>query len=167
MPEDRDEPEWIEKAVDWYALPSSERVPSTAKEFYESIGVPESTFFRRTSTPEFDAKVIQKALSGAKKYTSNVLEALRVKAVQQGNVLAQISFLKLVVQLAERFSHEEKKTVEFKTIYEFVEKTSKELEELGVDVNSIPINTNGISVKDFQDNKAAEGGNAGDAPTQS
>ena len=137
--EEIEEPSWIQEAVEWFAKPSDMRVPATQQEFYEQHGVSSATFYRRISQADFDARVIELALSSARKHTPDVLEALRVKGVEQGNVLALMSFLKLVVQLAEKFSHEEKKTFEYKTIHEFVARTSKQLEEKGIDISKLSI----------------------------
>jgi hypothetical protein len=146
------EPEWIEKAIDWYAAPDSEREPKTVTEFYESMGVARATFYYHTSKPDFDSRVIRKALSSAKKYTSNVLEALRQKAMG-GNVLAQMTFLKFVAELAERFKHEEKTTIENRTIIELVEKTSKKLEKDGVNIEQL---LEGITVRTQGDSNTPE-----------
>lgn len=132
-----EEPSWIQKAVEWYALPSEQRQPKGVLEFIATLGVPVSTFYKKTSTKEFDQRVVELSLSSAKKHTPDVLEALRIRAVEQGNVLAQINFLKLVVQLAERFSHEEKQTFENRTIIELVDRTAKDLTKKGVNVDNI------------------------------
>lgn len=129
-------PEWYDEAVEWYALPSDERVPQTAKDWYTERGINERTFFRWTDKEEFNVDVVTLSLSKAKKKTADVLKSLAAKAIA-GSVNAQIAWLKYINQIAERISREEKVSVESKTIFEIIEKTSKQLEEKGVNVEQL------------------------------
>lgn len=161
MPENDNRPAWYDDAVEWYALPTHLRRPKTAQEWYNERGVNERTFYRWTDKEEFNTDVVTLALSKAKKKTADVLAALADRALN-GSVNAQIAWLKYINQIAERISREDKVTTESKTIFEIIDKTSKKLEEDGVNVDELQRLLQSVTV-----NKPKDSSDLPDAPSKS
>lgn len=128
------EKSWIEGAVEYMALPQDLREPESITEYCKQLGVPRATFYYEMSKTEIQKRIVERAVVYAKKDLPEVLDVLGQKA-KTGNTRAIELYLKYVAELAEKFTKEEKQTVEYKTVHELVINTNKELKDMGVNVD--------------------------------
>lgn len=98
-PEEKEEL-W-DKVADWFSIPEDERSPKTQTKMYNSLGIPERTWFDNTAKASFLEKVTTKALSKAKKRLPEVLRSMQKKA-EEGSEKSVEMFLKYIAQLSEK-----------------------------------------------------------------
>lgn len=103
MNDEEKEKMWDDIA-NYLSLPEAERVPQTNKELYESLGLPERTFYDKLRNRKFMRLVVQKSLIQAKKYFPRVISALQ-KNVEEGKEKSIEMFIKYVGEVADKIDH--------------------------------------------------------------
>jgi hypothetical protein len=93
--------DWIEKAIEYEALPKSLREPQKKGDFIKSLGIPESTYRWTLSKDENQDKIIKLSFRQARKRTPDVLKKLGEKA-EQGNDTSITQFMEYVLEIKKR-----------------------------------------------------------------
>lgn len=90
---------WIDKMIEREATPKQLR-EGTNEAFCAKYGISDALYYYHSSKPEIKAKVVEIALTNAKKYVPEVLENLGERA-QSDNKAAEL-YMKFILQLTEK-----------------------------------------------------------------
>lgn len=92
--------DWRQEALEYFATPKSLRT-ETQVAFCAKRGIPESTFYYFTHTPEFKKKLLYVCIDNAKDKAPEVLRKLGEMAAE-GDTTAMTLYLKFILELAEK-----------------------------------------------------------------
>lgn len=98
---DEEKSEMWNEIADYLAIPEDERVPSTQKELYESLGIPERTFYWKLQEESFMRLVVKKSLVKAKKFLPKILKVLQ-KNAEEGKERSIEMFMEYAGELSKK-----------------------------------------------------------------
>jgi len=118
---------WNEIA-DYLAIPEDERKPATNKELYESLGIPERTFYWKLQEENFMRLVVRKSLIKAKKFLPKVLKVLQ-KNAEEGKERSIEMFMEYAGELSKKVDVTSKGEKIQQTILELTEEQKRRIAE--------------------------------------